>query len=58
MSRHSTLQFETAPDSPQTALTGMVSLWQRDLRALMAERWFGFKKARTTAVAMLSGVNY
>ena len=46
MARHATLQFDTAPDSPQTALTGVVSLWQRDLRALMAERWFGFEKAR------------
>ena len=58
MARHATMQFDDAPDSPPTALTGMVSLWQYNLRALMAERWFGFSKARSTAVAMLSGVNY
>jgi HK97 family phage major capsid protein len=58
MARHSTLQFNTEPDSPPSALTGLVSLWQYNLRALIAERWFGFEKARSTAVAMLSGVNY
>ena len=58
MARHATMQFDDAPDSPPTALTGLVSLWQHNLRALMAERWFGFEKARSTAVAMLSGVNY
>ena len=58
MARHATMQFDTAPDSPPTALTGLVSLWQYNLRALMAERWFGFSKARSTAVAMLSGVAY
>jgi hypothetical protein len=52
------LQLDTAPDSPPTASTVPLSLWQTDNRALRAERWFGFTIFRATAVASLSGVNY
>ena len=58
MSRHTTLQFSDAPDFPPTALTGVINLWQFDLRALMAERFFGFAKVRANSVAVLSGVTY
>ena len=35
-----------------------VSLWQQDLVALRAERWFGFALLRADGVASLSGVDY
>jgi HK97 family phage major capsid protein len=35
-----------------------VSLWQQDLVALRAERWFGFSLLRAYGVASLSGVDY
>jgi hypothetical protein len=53
------LQMEsTTPDSPPTASTILVSLWQADLRALKMERWFGFTVMRSSGVASLSGVSY
>jgi hypothetical protein len=57
-SRQALLQLETAPDSPPTAATVPVSLWQNDLAGLKAERHFGFVIHRATAVASLSGVSY
>jgi hypothetical protein len=57
-SSNALLQMETAPDSPPTATTVPLSLWQHDMRALRAERWFGFTVHRTSGVASLSGVNY
>ena len=57
MARHATLHLDSE-DSPPDASAGLISLFQHNLRALMAERWFGFEKARSTSVAMLSGVNY
>jgi hypothetical protein len=52
------LQLDTTPDSPETASTVPVSLWQHDMRALRAERFFGFVIHRASAVASLSGVAY
>jgi hypothetical protein len=58
-SEQGTLQMEsTAPDSPPTASTVMLSLWQNDLLALRMERFFGFTVMRSSGVASLSGVNY
>jgi len=34
------------------------SLWQRDLVAVKAERWYGFAALRTDTVASLSGAAY
>jgi hypothetical protein len=57
MSQQADLHLDSE-DSPPDAGAGLISLWQHDLRALLAERWFGFEKARTDSVAMLSGVSY
>jgi hypothetical protein len=53
-----TLALDSAPDDPTTASTVMTSLWQHNLRALRAERWFGVTKFRSTSVAVLSGADY
>jgi HK97 family phage major capsid protein len=57
-SRQTLLQMDTAPDSPPTASTVPISLWQHDLAGLKAERFFGFVIHRATSVASLSGVSY
>jgi hypothetical protein len=57
-SEQSTLQMETAPDSPPAASTTALSLWQSDLLALRMERFFGFTVMRASGVASLSGLNY
>jgi hypothetical protein len=43
-----------AGSSPETT----VSLWQKNLRAIRAERWWNAIVLRTSAVASLSGVGY
>jgi hypothetical protein len=57
-SEQGTIQMETAPDSPPTGATTVISLWQNDLVALRMERFFGFTIMRNNGVASLSGVNY
>jgi hypothetical protein len=57
-SSQTALQMETTPDSPPTATSVLLSLFQTDNRALRAERWFGFEIMRTNAFASLSGVSY
>jgi hypothetical protein len=57
-SEQSAIQMETAPDSPPTGATTVISLWQNDLVALRMERFFGFTIMRPSGVASLSGVNY
>jgi hypothetical protein len=57
-SAQSVIQVDTAPDSPPTASTTMLNLFQTDSRALRAERYFGFVVTRASGVASLSGVSY
>lgn len=58
VSREASLQMDTAPDSPATASTIMVSLWQRNLVALKAERFITWKKRRSTAVQYIQNAAY
>jgi hypothetical protein len=51
------IQFNDAPDSPPTASTNFVSLWQLDLIALRAERFFIAEVLRTSSVAACSNSN-
>jgi hypothetical protein len=46
-----------APDSPQVASTNVVSLWQMNQTAILAERWWGAEKRRTNCVAAVSNSN-
>jgi len=52
------IQFDTAPDSPTTASTNIVSLYQSDIIALKAERWLGAKLLRTAGAAKITGAAY
>jgi HK97 family phage major capsid protein len=57
--RHADVQMEdTLPDSPPTLSTVLASLWQRNLLALRAERYFGAELLRADGVAVIDGVNY
>ena len=57
-SREASVQMDTAPDSPPTAATNMVSLWQLNMTGLRAERWINWKKRRAQAVAWISNAKY
>jgi HK97 family phage major capsid protein len=57
-SREASLQMDTAPDSPATASTNMVSLWQHNLIAIKAERYINWGKARTTSVDFIQNAKY
>jgi HK97 family phage major capsid protein len=56
--REGDVQMESAPDSPPTAATTRISLWQHNLTALLLRRRFGCELLRTTGAAMLNGINY
>jgi HK97 family phage major capsid protein len=58
VSREASLQMDTAPDSPETASTIMVSLWQRNMVALKAERLITWAKRRSTAVQFIQYAKY
>lgn len=50
ISREASLQMDSAPDSPNTASTVLVSLWQRNMVAIRAERFITWKPRRSGAV--------
>jgi HK97 family phage major capsid protein/HK97 family phage prohead protease len=57
-SREASLQMDTAPDSPPTASTNMLSLWQLNMVGLRAERWITWARRRTSAVAWIQNAKY
>jgi HK97 family phage major capsid protein/HK97 family phage prohead protease len=57
-SREASVQMDTAPDSPPTAATSLVSLWQMNMTGLRAERWINWLKRRTTAVVYIQNAKY
>jgi HK97 family phage major capsid protein/HK97 family phage prohead protease len=58
VSEQASVQMDSTPDNPTTATTVMVSLWQRNLVGLRAERWINWTKARATAVRRTHTVAY
>lgn len=58
MSREASLQMETTPDSPFTASTVTVNLWQHNMVAIKAERFINWKPRRATASGVIAGANY
>lgn len=58
MSTEASLQMDNAPDSPATAATVMVSLWQQNLVGFRAERAINWSRRRVSAAAWLSGVKW
>lgn len=60
MSREASLEMESDPtgDSINPTGTELVSMFQTNSVAIRAERWINWKRRRTAAVAVISGVNY
>ncbi|MEO8466253.1 MAG: phage major capsid protein [Gammaproteobacteria bacterium] len=56
-SREASLQLGTDPEGADTA-AAMVSLWQRNLVALRAERFIRWEKAREGIVSVITAANY
>lgn len=54
---HATIQLDDSPTAPDAATT-FTSLWQRNLLAVRASRYFGFEVTGTDSVAVLTGVNW
>ena len=57
-SSEASLQMETTPDSPATASTTLVSLWQSNLMDVRADRDINWTKRRSTAVGYISSAKY
>lgn len=57
-SREASLQMDTAPDSPATASTTMVSMFQQNMTAIRAERYINWAKRRSTAVQFIQNAKY
>lgn len=57
-SSEASVQMDSTPDDPSSASTVMISLWQRNLLGIRAERFIDWVKARTASVQYLSGVEW
>jgi hypothetical protein len=55
--REGMIQLDSAPDSPPSASTNFVSLWQLNLTAIVVERFFVAARLRSDAVAVCSNSN-
>jgi hypothetical protein len=58
ISREASLQMSDSPDSPETASTVPVSLWQRNMVAIKAERFITWTKKHTTSVQFIQNAKY
>lgn len=58
VSREASIQMDSAPSNPSDATTVLVSLWQRNLVGLRAERMIHWIRARTAAVTYISAAAY
>jgi hypothetical protein len=56
-SQEGMVQMNTAPDSPPTGSTSFVSLYQQNLVALRATRYWGLQALTTTAAATTTGMS-
>ena len=57
-SNQASVNMDSAPDSPPTGSTILVSLWQMNMTGLRAERWINWLKRRSTAVGYISNASY
>lgn len=57
-SREASIQMDSAPSNPSDATTVLVSLWQRNLVGLKAERFISWTKARSAAVTYITSAAY
>lgn len=58
VSTEASIQAESAPDSPTTASTVLISLWQNNLVGIRCERFVTWQKAKTDSVLYITGGNY
>lgn len=58
VSREASIQMDSTPANPSDATTVLVSLWQRNLVGLRAERMITWIRARTAAVTYISAAAY
>jgi HK97 family phage major capsid protein len=58
VSTEASLQMETAPDSPATASTTFVSMFQQNMVAIRAERFIHWLKRRSGAVQYIQYAKY
>ncbi|TGT76733.1 MULTISPECIES: phage major capsid protein [unclassified Mesorhizobium] len=58
VSTEASIQTDDAPDSPQTASTTFVSMFQTNQVAILCERFITWTKARTGAAVYITGGNY
>jgi HK97 family phage major capsid protein len=56
--RHASIQMDDAPDSPPSASTTLISLFQSGLTAIQASTWAGAKVVRSNSVYKLTGVDW
>jgi HK97 family phage major capsid protein/HK97 family phage prohead protease len=57
-SNQASLQLDSTPDSPPTAATNLISLWQNNLTGIRAERWINWQKRRPTCVQFIQNAKY
>lgn len=57
-SDQASIQMDTAPDSPPSASSAYVSLWQMNWVGLRVERWITWLKRRSQAVQYMQGAKY
>lgn len=57
-SREASLEMDSAPTSPVTASTVLVSLWQHNMVGIRAERYINWAKRRAGAVQYIDSTNY
>jgi HK97 family phage major capsid protein/HK97 family phage prohead protease len=57
-SREASVQMDGAPDSPPTASTVSMSLWQNNMVGIRAERYINWVKRRSTAVGFIQYAKY
>jgi hypothetical protein len=57
-SKDATIQLDSAPDSPVSGSTNIMSLYQANMVGLRAERYIGVEKLTSTGVAVVTGANY
>lgn len=58
VSTEASIQTDDSPDSPQTASTVLVSMFQTNQVAILVERFVTWTKARSGAVQYITGGNY
>jgi hypothetical protein len=57
-SNQASLEMDSAPTSPPTASTVLVSLWQHNMVGLRAERYINWTKRRPGAVQFIDSAAY